>query len=149
MFELFKKKPKNSSFQTELINLSDYSQEIYNNIEIILDSIKNKRFHFSLDMTRSTYSFATNLNSRISNLDYRLKEIASSNVDIFKNLEEFKYKTFLVSDFLHDLIIFSPEEIEIDPFFYYVLDGCKDLIASTVVFLNNLLNYVNKITNNS
>ncbi|MGL4763192.1 MAG: hypothetical protein ACRC6T_16840 [Sarcina sp.] len=146
MFELFRKKPKSNLLLTEVMDLSEYAQKIYNNMEIILDSIANKRFQFTLDVARSNYNFSHNLQERLSNLEYRLKEKSSSNTEIFIQLEETKYKSFVVTDFLHDLITFSPNDIELDKFFYYVLDSCKDLMSNIIVFLNNLFNYIDRLS---
>lgn len=145
MFELFRKKEKKNPLITEIMELSENSKTIYNNIEIILESIKEKRFSFTLDISRSNYNFAHNLNSKLKTLDYRLKEAGATNNDVFKELELYKYKTYFLTDCLKDIIDFSPVEIESTEYFYYLLDGCKDILASLMVFLNNLFNYVHQL----
>ncbi|MGL4450694.1 MAG: hypothetical protein ACRCTZ_05840 [Sarcina sp.] len=145
MFELFRKKEKKVPLTTEIMELSENSKIIYNNTEIVLESIKEKRFSFTLDISRSNYNFAYNLNSKLKTLDYRLKELGSKNNEIYKELEMYKYKTYLLTDCLKDLIEFNTIDIEDNEYFYYLLVGCKDILSNLMVFLNNLFNYINNL----
>ena len=145
MFDLLKKKEKKKPITTEIIELSELAKKIYNNIKIVLESIKEKRFSFALDISRSNYNFSYNLNSKLKSLEYRLKEIGSTNNEIFKELEDYKYKTYILVDSLRDLIEFSPFEVENCEYFYYLLLADEDILSSLMVFLNNMFNYVNNI----
>ena len=146
MFELFRKKEKKNPVITEIMELSELSKKIYNNIEIVLESIKEKRFSFTLDISCNNYNFAYNLNSKLKSLDYRLKEINVNN-ETLKDLEDYKYKTYLLMDCLKDIIEFSPFEIETCEYFYYLLLSGRDILSNLMVFLNNLFNYLNNLCN--
>lgn len=145
MFELFRKKEKKNPLVTEIMELSESAKTIYNNVEIVLESIKEKRFSYTLDISRSNYNFAHNLNSKLKTLDYRIKETGSTNNELFKELESYKYRTYIVTDCLKDLIEFNPLDIEDYEYFYYLLASCKDILGNLMVFLNNLFNYINNL----